>query len=419
MKNDALERYNYLQKTTFDSMKILHTADWHLGKVLKKYSLRQELELFIDWLLALVANEQIDIVLIAGDIFDYANPSNVDRQLYYQVLSRFKELNVQCIVTAGNHDSPSLLEAPQEVLKSINTHVVGFGHDKERQLITLSVGAESAHFLAVPFLRSGDVRESVAGESYDDRIQGLRLGIESHYKDLVQLAKKKDSGLPIVALGHLYLQGSSLSDSERDIHIGNQAGLEAKSFESLFNYFALGHIHRPQKLNKEGTIRYCGSPISLSFSERKDTKQVCIINIKEGKVDQANTVDIPTFRPLVLMKGNLEEVKEELNQYRSPGSLPALVENQVEEEERDSSKIIETIKLSEQNSEHYIIVNHKIHFTNEIKKLSQIKEGKQIEELQPLEVFKNRIEGEALEEKDTNDLQAAFEEAYELAQKQL
>jgi len=396
-------------------MKILHTADWHIGKTLYKQPLHEEIQLFFLWMLDTIEKEQIDIIVVSGDIFDLANPSNADKETFYHVLHQIISRDIQCVITAGNHDSPSLLEGPKDLLNELNIHIIGHGSPIDRQLLTLQAkDATSAHILAVPFLRPGDITKPSGGLSYEEKVGAVRQGIVDHYQTLHKLAKAKDPSIPVIAMGHLYMQGVSLSEnrSERDIHIGNLAGLTVNNLVGLFDYVALGHIHRPQKLNKEGSIRYSGSPIALSFSERKDEKAVLIIETSDQGVSDIRSLEVPVFRPLVRIEGTLAEIEESLSTYRSSGSLPALIEIMVIEKERNESIILETISLSEVASPHYRIINYKIQFETGAKALSDQSLNQDIEDLLPRDVFLKRIQQEALSDDDRSSVVEAFDEVY-------
>ena len=401
----------------FHHMKILHTADWHIGKTLYKYALRDEINLFFDWMIDLIVKEKIDILLVSGDIFDLANPANVDRQAYYRILARLNSLNIQCVITAGNHDSPSLLESPQDLLKELNIHVIGSGENPERQIIRIynKDQTQSAVILAVPYLRDSYVRKVSAAETYQTRVEGLREGIIQYYKDLKVKARELYPNDTLIAMGHLYVQGAHLSDSERDIQIGNEAGIGKERFTELFDYFALGHIHRPQKLNSNGTFRYSGSPIPLSFSERKDDKQVVILEISEGKTVKTKEIKVPAFRSLRRFSGALEAVKKELNEYRSTNPLKTLAEIHIKEEQRDQSKILETIALTEKDSPHYMIISYKIEFQEKLESLSNRGLDQYIEEMKPREVFEARLNQEEL----TTETKGAVLEAFDLVYNQV
>ncbi|MFN3380431.1 MAG: exonuclease subunit SbcD [Runella zeae] len=239
-------------------MKILHTADWHLGKQLHKYSLEEDQRLFLEWLSDTIQQRSIDLLLISGDIFDTANPSNLALTQYYGFLKKLIGTDCQVIVTGGNHDSPGVLNAPRELLKFLNIKVVGSALENlGDELLHIHTPKGEVVVAAVPYLREADLRKSVSGEGYEDRLSALRQGIRGHYEKLIDLKTSQFKNLPSIAMGHLYVNGASVSESERDIHvIGGEAAFSAEFFPEGFDYVALGHIHRPQRMGPSEMIRY-------------------------------------------------------------------------------------------------------------------------------------------------------------------
>jgi len=330
-------------------MKILHTSDWHIGQKLHGHDREEEHQLFFNWLINTINTHQVDVLLVSGDIFDVGFPANSALKLYYTFLTRLIQTHCkQVIITGGNHDYISTLEAPAEVLSALNIHIVGGAKDHiddELIPITLNDQGPKCVIAAIPFLRDKDIRLINAGESYEDTVKAMNSGIVKHY---VQAAEKAAAyQCPLIGMGHLYVQGAGLSDSERDIHIGNLAGLHVASFPTDFDYIALGHIHRPQKLNAEGTIRYSGSPIPLSFSERKDRKQVILVDVDKVGIQQIESLEVPLFRQLVSFKGRFTEVAEQLNAYHSPSELCDWAEVSIEEEEMDTALRVQFEQLIE------------------------------------------------------------------------
>ncbi len=256
------------------AFRILHTADWHLGKLLNDQSRDEEHERFLDWLLEFVAENSVDAVLLAGDVFDTANPPQSALARYYDFVSGlFRQGNCALVVIAGNHDSAAQLEAPKGVLSSLKTHVVGFLAEEPKARI-LGLPSDENPRVAVamiPFLRDRDLRVGKAGESADEIRAQVLAGITSRYEEAAAAAV----GLkcPVIATGHLTVLGASTSDSERDIHIGGLGAVTSGSFPEVFSYVALGHLHRPQATDASGRVRYSGSPIALSFSEVADEKR--------------------------------------------------------------------------------------------------------------------------------------------------
>ena len=258
-------------------MRILHTADWHLGARLVERDRLAEHAVFIDWLIETLRFEKIDALLVSGDVFDAANPPQDAVALYFDFLKRLADLKtVKAVITGGNHDSASHLNAPRELLKRFDVHV--FGHAGENNIVDLG-GAVVA---AVPFLRERDLRQATAGETITAVHEQVRTAIRAHYAAQLAACRDLAQGRPVIAMGHLTVLGATTSDSERDIHIGNLGAVGADLFEG-FDYTALGHLHRPQKVASIETIRYSGSPIALSFSEAADAKSVVIIDTQAGQ----------------------------------------------------------------------------------------------------------------------------------------
>lgn len=400
-------------------MKILHTADWHIGKVLHKSSLQDEMELFLDWLLDVIEKEKIDLLLVSGDIFDVANPAIKDRGVYYKFLSKLIGTGLQVIITGGNHDSIGMLDAPQEILKHINISVIGGAkQDLADEIVEVkdSNGKLALVVAAVPFLRDKDLRSTTTDEQYKDRAEAIRGGIANHYKHLGLICEEKYPDVPSIAMGHLYARGVSTSDSERDIHIGNAAAVESTVFPSSFDYVALGHIHRPQVIGGNSKIRYSGSPIALSFSEKSDEKCVLIIEIENGEVLEPKVLEVPKSRALKKIVGDYESVREQLGNYKPEFELPSFVEIEVLEDEFSSvvlSNVEELINKYRDNSS-FRILKSRTHFKSGAKDTSDLfEQGANIEDLTPKEVFAKRIESESLDEAKKALLNEAFIELIE------
>ena len=167
-------------------MKILHTSDWHLGRALYGRKRYEEYEAFLDWLAALIEGEDIDVLLVAGDVFDNSTPSNHAQELYYRFLCRVAASpRRHVVVTAGNHDSPSFLNAPRELLKFLNIHVVGCASELPEDEVILIAGPDHDPLLivcAIPYLRDRDIRTAEAGESLEDKERKIIEGIRAHYR---------------------------------------------------------------------------------------------------------------------------------------------------------------------------------------------------------------------------------------------
>ena len=305
-------------------MKILHTSDWHLGQRFLFNDREDEHQRALDWLANTIREQEVDALVVAGDIFDINNPPNYARTMYYHFLTSL--LGSCCrhiVITAGNHDSPSMLNAPKELLRMLNIHVVGsVTENLEDEIIELKdkAGKPELVIAAVPFLRDRDLRFSQAGEGSFTRLQKVREGMAEHYRqigDLVKPFRKKK--IPLIATGHLYAFGAKASDKQDNIYAGDVENIKADQFPAVFDYVALGHIHRPQLIDEQGYIRYSGSLIPLSFSETKDDKSVYILHFQRDQLMEVETVAVPLFRRLKSIQGNLQDVKESLRRFDQKG----------------------------------------------------------------------------------------------------
>ncbi|QNA89574.1 exonuclease subunit SbcD [Massilia sp. Dwa41.01b] len=281
-------------------MRLLHTSDWHLGQTLHNYDRTYEHQCFLDWLLDTIVQEEADALLIAGDIFDNANPSSAAQRQLYRFLQQAKTRapRLQIVVIAGNHDSPGRLEAPGPLLEAHGTIVIGNvvrgpdgTIDLERLVVPLrdKMGEVKAWCLGVPFLRPGDVpRPDTEGDAY---LNGIAL----LYRQAFERAKaRRHPGQAILAMGHCHMvDGQSSIDSERRIVIGGTEALPASIFDPEIAYAALGHLHLAQRVWKKDHLRYSGSPLPLSFSEIGYQHQVLRIDL-DGPVAKEVT---PLFVP--------------------------------------------------------------------------------------------------------------------------
>lgn len=319
-----------MSKKPADAFRILHTADWHLGKMLNEQSREGEQKRFLDWLLNQVVALEVDAVLVAGDVFDSANPPQSAEALYYDFVAELnRKSSASLVLIAGNHDSANQLEAPKRVLKALRTHVHGAIADDpaDRLLLLPSAEAPKVAIALVPFLREKDLRVGKSGDKEAEVRKEIVVGISRVYEETAKAAKAAKMACPIIATGHLTVAGASSSESERDIHIGGLGAVDSSVFPEIFAYVALGHLHRPQSTDKAGRVRYSGSPIALSFSEVDDKKEIRLLDVtRKGVVQSA--VPIPVFRQLVQLITSLEALDEDLAAQAKvrPGELPTWVE---------------------------------------------------------------------------------------------
>jgi exonuclease SbcD len=280
-------------------MKILHTADWHLGHQLHGHDRRFEHDAFLDWLSDTLKAREIDALLVAGDLFDTANPPASAWQQLYRFLARLRaempRLNM--VLIGGNHDSPSKLDAPHELLRAFDLHLVGsISRDSEGKLETDRLlvplqdkeGKLAAWCAAVPFLRSSDLRVEPLAEGQDRLIEGVR---QVYAEVLAEGRARCGQDLPLIAMGHAYLAAGQLSElSERRVLGGNQHALPADLFAAA-DYTALGHLHLAQS-PAEG-VHYSGSPLPLSLAEANYNHQVLEVTFMGGKLTTVASIPVP------------------------------------------------------------------------------------------------------------------------------
>lgn len=288
-------------------MRILHTADWHLGHTLHQQSRHEEHAAFLAWLTELVAVEAVDALLIAGDVFESANPPTRALQLYYQTLMDLRAVHpdLDIIVIGGNHDSAPRLDAPGPLWRSLGVHVVGGlprlpdgALDLDRLILPLrdADGAVAAWVVAMPFLRPSDLPRIDPQSVQDPLIEGVATLYERAFA-AAQARCAPDQAL--IAMGHCYMADTKLSEnSERKVLGGNQHALTWRIFPEAVQYVALGHLHFAQPVHAEH-IRYCGSPIPLSMAEAGYTHQVVIADFEAGALTTITPHPIPRVVPML------------------------------------------------------------------------------------------------------------------------
>ena len=305
-------------------MRLLHTSDWHLGKHLYGQRRTDEFDAFLSWLADTLAQQQVDVLIVAGDIFDTNTPSNTAQQQYYRFLHQVATQHCQhVVVIAGNHDSATFLEAPKSLLHDLNVHVVGVTDPEAIHEQVLLLHDRNGHALgivcAVPYLRDRDVRPSQAGESVTDKDRNLVDAIHAHYAAIAQLAIERQQALPspvpIVATGHLFTAGGQTVDGDgvRELYVGSLGYIHASAFHEAFDYVALGHLHVPQRVANQDRIRYCGSPIPMGFNEATQQKLVCLVELTAQQPPVITELPVPSFQRLQQVRGSWEEISAQIN----------------------------------------------------------------------------------------------------------
>ncbi len=314
-------------------MKILHTSDWHLGRSLYGRKRHEEFSAFLGWLAQTIEDEKIDILLVAGDVFDTSTPSNRAQELYYRFLCR---VAASCcrhvVVIAGNHDSPTFLNAPKQLLRVLNVYVVGsMTRNLEDEVLVLhKEDSPELIVCAVPYLRDKDIRTVEPGETIDDKNAKLVQGLKNHYDTVCAIAEQKRNRimqksngknqnffLPIVAMGHLFTAGGKTIDGDgvRELYVGSLAHAGLDIFPSSIDYLALGHLHVPQAVGGTEHIRYCGSPIPMGYGEANQEKKVVVVEFN-GPAPNICELPVPCFQKLVRIVGSLDEIQEQLTKLK-------------------------------------------------------------------------------------------------------
>ena len=314
-------------------MRILHTADWHIGQLFHEYDRTYEHQQFLDWLVDTVYEEKVDVLLISGDVFDLSNPSAASVKMFYAFLNRAVSANpdLQIIVTAGNHDSASRLESPKPLLEASNIHIIGLVEKKtdgsidyEKLILPLKdkVGAVKAWCMAIPFLRMGDYPIVADAENV------YTAGVASLYAAAYEYAcTKKQPNEPVICMGHLHAQQAEITDMDKTerLIMGGVECIAATAFHEDIRYVALGHIHKAQRIGGKEHIRYCGSPIPMSFSELNYKHQVIVFDLEEQGINNLKPLDVPVSVPLQRVPSvhsSLTEVINALQQLPATGINP-------------------------------------------------------------------------------------------------
>ncbi len=331
-------------------MLIVHTSDWHLGQNLYEQSRLDEQKCFLQWLKNLIQERQADVLLVSGDIYDTSAPPNAARKLYYDFLRSVRDMPDgicrHAVLTGGNHDSPSVLNASAQYLESDNIHVIGRAPDSLKDEVLLLRDAHDEPYMivcAVPYLREADLDRTHFGNDPARRDEYIAKAVLAHYEEVAAEAERLNASLPhpvpVIGMGHLFARGALLKrDGEGQVVCGTLGEIDAGILSGRFDYLALGHIHSPRTAGGSETIRYSGSPMAMDFGESQPDKKVILIELKDGVQDDTpdNTPDddaagdadekissasasgwqgtvhieevpVPCFRELIQLQGNSVE----------------------------------------------------------------------------------------------------------------
>ena len=314
-------------------MRMLHTSDWHLGATLNDFSREADHRQFLDWLTEVVVERQVELLVVAGDVFDQANPSAESQRLYYSFLRTLEQTPIrQVVVVGGNHDSASRLDAPAELLTRFKVHVVG-GLDAhwettlERCLCPVhdERGDLAAVIVAAPFVHEWRLGFRNLEGTPGERLETMSERFREFYRRLAELGEARAQGAPLIATGHLACLGSDRDDAPAEIHqVGTLGALPGSIFDPRFHYVALGHIHRNYAI--EGTAaRYSGSPIAMNIKEGRSPRFVNLVDFTPGGEVAVERLGIPATRPVLALAGTLEEVLKALSELTWTSPLPPML----------------------------------------------------------------------------------------------
>ena len=384
-------------------MKILVTADWHIGKRLHNEDLTEDMNLFFEWLLEQIKLNDVKYLLVAGDIFDNNNPSNESTRIYYAFLRKLSALNCKAIITAGNHDSPSFIDVPKDLLSEFDISVFGIfpGLDRLDEIFVRlknDSGEVVAVVAAIPFLQDRFVRQVGEGEGAREIAEKIKQGMKSLFAQIGAALHVSYPVIPKIGMAHLHAQGAQISEAEREIQIGNQEGISANDLDQ-FDYLALGHIHTGQTVLK-GKIQYASSPISLGFSENRYQHKVVMLEIENNQIKES---EIPVIknRSLYQLKGTITEVEKYVKLLKNKYKLQMLLDVLIEEDNYDP-RINDKLNVIKENlavKNEIKIINTRIHFKDKTAtRFSSTFDTNELNNLNPIDVFKSRINGRSEEE---------------------
>lgn len=404
-------------------MRLIHTSDWHLGHRFHGRQRYEEHKRFLDWLADLIAREQFDALLVAGDVFDTTTPGSRAQSLYYRFLHSLA--NSCCrhvVIIGGNHDSPALLEAPRELLQQLCIHVVGaVDSTSDKEIILLRDADNQPELLvcAVPFLRDRDIRLAAAGETLDEKERQQQEGIREHYAQICREAERQRQelhpALPLVVMGHLFVAGGKTmeGDGVRDLAIGGLSRIDGGTFPRNIDYLALGHLHLGQLVAGCETRRYCGAPLPMSFKEAGHCKQILAVSCT-GRSVTVEPIPVPVFQPLASLRGDQAVLLQGIKQLQAAGST-AWIELQYEGEEILPNLRQQLQDAVEDSSLTILrIRNNRIYDYA----LQQTREGESLDDLTVMEVFERCLDSGEIEALQRPLLRDALTEIIETLDRQ-
>ncbi len=394
-------------------MLLLHTSDWHIGRVFHGRRRYRETERFLHWLAGWILEHGVDVLLVAGDVFDTSTPGNRAQALYYRFLCQVAASDCRhVVIISGNHDSPSLLSAPRELLRELRIHVIaGPGREPADQVLLLDdrSGRPALVVCAVPYLRDRDIRCSAPGESMEEKQARLLAGIRDHYRRVCAhgIRLRDELDLPLVAMGHLFTAGGRVVDGDgvRELSVGGLDRVEMDIFPPEIDYLALGHLHQAQRVGGADTRRYSGAPLAMGFAEAGREKYVLSVRFS-GRRAAVEKVAVPCFLPLHRISGDLETIVDRLTGLarQGDGGLVEVVytgDALVADLGEQVSRVVGGTDLEVLSIRNPRAVD---------RALAQMHAGEALEELDEEEVFRRCLQVRQVPEEQHGDLLACYRE---------
>ena len=307
-------------------MRLIHTSDWHLGKTLCDRTRYDEHEAFLHWLSAYLIKEDIDCLVIAGDIFDTTTPSHQALSLYFQFLHKIaSKANTSVVITGGNHDSPTLLHAPKSFLREFQIHVIGAASESHADEVIPIYRDEKlcGIICAVPYLRERDLTALNPCEDAETREERVKQQLYSHYQKVyshaiqVRQQNQVSSLLPIIGMGHLFTKGGTAGDGVRSLYLGDICHIGTEQFPP-FDYLALGHLHRHQIIGRDKTKQYSGAPIPMGFSEATNRQYILDVQVT-GEMLHVEPIEIPREVEIMKIMGDIDQIQSQIFEHKVKG----------------------------------------------------------------------------------------------------
>ncbi|MBX9598354.1 MAG: exonuclease SbcCD subunit D C-terminal domain-containing protein [Burkholderiales bacterium] len=397
-------------------MKIFHTSDWHLGRTLYAKKRYVEFEAFLNWLIEQIQLKSPDLLIVAGDIFDTTTPSNKAQELYYQFLCKVAA-NTACrhmVIVGGNHDSPSLLNAPKQLLKQLKIHVVGnISPDYRDDVLELKDlnGITQALVCAIPYLRDRDIRILEEYELAEDKDKNFMQAIQDYYAKVCEhaevLRQQLEHPVPIIATGHLFVTGGKTlkDDGVRELYVGSLAQFAANDFPPNIDYLALGHLHVPQIVASKDNYRYSGSPLAMGFGEARQQKIIIEADVNVGNVT-ITEIAIPKFQSLERVAGDLNTIKLALtNLVNRDESIWVEVDYTGQEIVTNLQQELQTVVI---NTQVELIKIHNSQLLAQVLSSAEYDAGIELANLNPEQVFDKCLTMNNIPAKQQEELKECF-----------